>query len=102
RRHTRFARDWSSDVCSSDLLPKDFPFEENLPSPFSEKLDFPKDLEESESWDPSLKNGLRGLFFFISMQHHCCSFVVINKQPKFRSEERRVGKEATSRWGARS
>src|SRR5690606_40344893 len=23
RRHTRFSRDWSSDVCSSDLLPRD-------------------------------------------------------------------------------
>src|SRR5690606_39468423 len=23
RRHTRFSRDWSSDVCSSDLLPAD-------------------------------------------------------------------------------
>src|SRR5690606_41074727 len=22
RRHTRFSRDWSSDVCSSDLLPE--------------------------------------------------------------------------------
>src|SRR5271165_7482388 len=22
RRHTRFSRDWSSDVCSSDLLPR--------------------------------------------------------------------------------
>src|SRR5690606_40762833 len=22
RRHTRFSRDWSSDVCSSDLIPK--------------------------------------------------------------------------------
>src|SRR5690606_39507814 len=24
RRHTRFSRDWSSDVCSSDLLPPAF------------------------------------------------------------------------------
>src|SRR5690606_40545206 len=26
RRHTRFSRDWSSDVCSSDLDPKDQEF----------------------------------------------------------------------------
>src|SRR5690606_37399131 len=25
RRHTRFSRDWSSDVCSSDLLASDYP-----------------------------------------------------------------------------
>src|SRR5690606_39554966 len=25
RRHTRFARDWSSDVCSSDLQDEDWP-----------------------------------------------------------------------------
>src|SRR5690606_40390555 len=25
RRHTRFSRDWSSDVCSSDLLPATAP-----------------------------------------------------------------------------
>src|SRR5207302_2905610 len=25
RRHTRFSRDWSSDVCSSDLLRIDYP-----------------------------------------------------------------------------
>src|SRR5436305_6428365 len=26
RRHTRFGRDWSSDVCSSDLMLTSFPF----------------------------------------------------------------------------
>src|SRR5699024_11902515 len=34
RRHTRSKRDWSSDVCSSDLLlihPKDGPFSKLLP-----------------------------------------------------------------------
>src|SRR5690606_18736870 len=28
RRHTRFSRDWSSDVCSSDLKERDFPVTE--------------------------------------------------------------------------
>src|SRR5690606_40881807 len=27
RRHTRFSRDWSSDVCSSDLLPTCLPLD---------------------------------------------------------------------------
>src|SRR5690606_40837915 len=33
RRHTRFSRDWSSDVCSSDLCPaKSAPFASRLPN----------------------------------------------------------------------
>src|SRR5207302_6023119 len=30
RRHTRFSRDWSSDVCSSDLAPAQFAKEPRL------------------------------------------------------------------------
>src|SRR5690606_40511848 len=30
RRHTRFSRDWSSDVCSSDLTDADFEMRKNL------------------------------------------------------------------------
>src|SRR6266511_3100588 len=33
RRHTRFSRDWSSDVCSSDLPPA-----RSLPTPFPSNL----------------------------------------------------------------
>src|SRR5436309_5374319 len=33
RRHTRFSRDWSSDVCSSDLLPLEFPQLRSLSPP---------------------------------------------------------------------
>src|SRR5690606_40265587 len=33
RRHTRFSRDWSSDVCSSDLMPSSLPPAPRHPGP---------------------------------------------------------------------
>src|SRR3712207_7399672 len=83
RRHTRYWRDWSSDVCSSDLLSSPGPPNTSAGeihcshtphSPLcrgSSSRD-PCSLENSR---PSLPGGHRG-----------------------RSEERRVGKECRSRW----
>src|SRR2546421_5026238 len=84
RRHTRSDRDWSSDVCSSDLWQM---------HPFNRL------------------NGIRfqmpgacGKFFSNSQKHafpesigigrHHIKYLVIDD----RSEERRVGKECRSRW----
>src|SRR5439155_6576342 len=74
RRHTRWPRDWSSDVCSSDLYAgKAFEYmAAGLPLILS---DFPL---------------MRELFEPL----HCALFV----DPLQRSEERRVGKECRSRW----
>src|SRR5437660_10623632 len=68
RRHTRWPRDWSSDVCSSDLAVR-----------------FPADPRKRTA-DPGVATGLAytpvgGDVLFIE-----------------RSEERRVGKECRSRW----
>src|SRR5207249_6946828 len=64
RRHTRSKRDWSSDVCSSDLL-------------LAPVMALPRrPLSSSESTAS-------------------CSM-----RFSLRSEERRVGKECRSRWGA--
>src|SRR2546429_3540617 len=83
RRHTRCSRDWSSDVCSSDLLPR----------------------------EPS-QGQLRGNEYG-SHENERGGEVVIDsrggrggsdRQPpgfgddEIRSEERRVGKECRSRW----
>src|SRR5688572_32568609 len=71
RRHTRFDCDWSSDVCSSDLLAV---------------------LARSLALD-ALRRVLLGLplsFYLLSLA------VVLAGQ--IRSEERRVGKECRSRW----
>src|SRR5690606_40036204 len=76
RRHTRFSRDWSSDVCSSDLS-------EAL-------LDEAAEIVETDGSGDSMDDAL---------------FVVEHSQRRklasllqARSEERRVGKECRSRW----
>src|SRR5690606_39681740 len=82
RRHTRFSRDWSSDVCSSDL------------GLYSELDNF---LIVSISEVISLHEKCSGyqtnnsIFSDIYMME--CFEIIIS-----RSEERRVGKECRARW----
>src|SRR5690606_39779116 len=78
RRHTRFSRDWSSDVCSSDLvfcpksLPQRRPFRRGPPFPRARPGLRPPPRRRASH---SPKTPSRG-----------------------RSEERRVGKECRSGW----
>src|SRR5437763_3303965 len=90
RRHTRYIGDWSSDVCSSDLV--------------------------QSSRNPS-GHGVRAcdhrhaVLVFVLRDH--LGFSRIGRSPRrqsrprrqrsrsWRSEERRVGKEGRSRWSAR-
>src|SRR3712207_7365525 len=86
RRHTRYWRDWSSDVCSSDLLPL---------------------LALLVAYDY-----LRGAVSVATWQAHVDPQIAFDKFIGFgavpsvwlqehlwhRSEERRVGKECRSRW----
>src|SRR2546427_6158046 len=79
RRHTRFDCDWSSDVCSSDLIMR--ALQVHLVSGDSLTL-LRRPTHDVEAYELYLK----GRYFF-------------NKGgfgP--RSEERRVGKECRSRW----
>src|SRR2546429_5154136 len=90
RRHTRCSRDWSSDVCSSDLLRRIvyvspcrhrniFHYLEvffSTPRPF-----LPRQEHPSISWG-----------FFETRCLRC------SESATYRSEERRVGKECRSRW----
>src|SRR5690606_40342233 len=96
RRHTRFSRDWSSDVCSSDLAR--FTREEGC--------DFAQ-------FDSKVQQGvLRQIPYFSTLRTllHCfqncsvnlvryCFFITSSMRSSrtARSEERRVGKE--SRYG---
>src|SRR5690606_40461217 len=70
RRHTRFSRDWSSDVCSSDLLSRTEAFLTSYRSGVRTGDITP----ELSAWAAELLTGTR-----------------------LRSEERRVGKERRSR-----
>src|SRR5437660_6901572 len=100
RRHTRWPRDWSSDVCSSDLW-------ELVDSAFRiGGFDIEWDLEGD---DPALWRGYfsatRAPAVIVNPQLLRMSEpLIIQVDPSRaraelgRSEERRVGKECRSRW----
>src|SRR5688572_32416736 len=71
RRHTRFDCDWSSDVCSSDLL--------------------------DEAWRWS--DALRGTADLAAQDGPPVQAGISAGWRPARSEERRVGKECRPRWG---
>src|SRR5690606_39711088 len=80
RRHTRFSRDWSSDVCSSDLFASGTRI--LLFVILSNKIRVPeaKVIPVGQPLSRITKVG-------------CAKFLLVE-----RSEERRVGKECRSRW----
>src|SRR5699024_11951381 len=77
RRHTRSKRDWSSDVCSSDLGTTT----STLSSAINQNAFFLSDIPY--------------LFFMFSGRKDSAN----RKQMQIRSEERRVGKEGRARGG---
>src|SRR3712207_7384480 len=77
RRHTRYWRDWSSDVCSSDLF---YPM-----PPSSTPLGSGEPLERLAGY--RLGHGVGAV-----------ELPVADRVALARSEERRVGKECRSRW----
>src|SRR5690606_40612475 len=82
RRHTRFSRDWSSDVCSSDLEQRLFTWHSWL---------FPTDDQLLAR--PLHIGALRG-----EEPMQVVSGRIDRPTVHFRSEERRVGKECRCRW----
>src|SRR3989442_7920862 len=91
RRHTRCGRDWSSDVCSSDLKPLGGPAD-GKQTDSSEILYVngfdtnPVDaINQAKATGDRLNHGVRLVYHDLTT-------------PGVRSEERRVGKECRSRW----
>src|SRR5260221_2009585 len=88
RRHTRSLCDWSSDVCSSDLVFSQEPIGE------SEELPQHRTLPDG--------------FLAEDVERHPCQVTLVEYREqsrlvdqaasRARSEERRVGKECRSRW----
>src|SRR5439155_11258162 len=79
RRHTRWPRDWSSDVCSSDLA----------------------GAREAQSLGGILYFLSTTLFLLALVGSGCAGRRPVASRPPTqptRSEERRVGKECRSRW----
>src|SRR5690606_41183137 len=85
RRHTRFSRDWSSDVCSSDLI-TDLDLDEDITSLGLQVLA----LVVCKAGEDSASQMLRELKRIERNLPNATTVV--------RSEERRVGKECRSRW----
>src|SRR5690606_40868847 len=92
RRHTRFSRDWSSDVCSSDLILF-----------FVKKSPHKCRLFDYHYFDYSRNLTVTPDFTFLPKSF--ASQLVRRIQPcdavleiADRSEERRVGKESRCRW----
>src|SRR3712207_8138858 len=88
RRHTRYWRDWSSDVCSSDL-----------PSVL-DPSQWPLNLGSERDWgfQAEPNRHLDGRALSMSMGKGLGGGSSINVMVWARSEERRVGKECRSRW----
>src|SRR5690606_39296752 len=96
RRHTRFSRDWSSDVCSSDL---------DNPARFREQPAEPTSSEMDAFWHINGRLCCRCPYFSqksMKTTTHPDGFFHANRlHPRAfreaRSEERRVGKEGRRR-----
>src|SRR3989442_9313324 len=87
RRHTRCGRDWSSDVCSSDLFRSSMEYTLQGKGVYSMKGLLPERM--------ILNAQLDGNF---TIQKGSITNVDMTRLLQGRSEERRVGKECRSRW----
>src|SRR2546430_5244630 len=83
RRHTRFDCDWSSDVCSSDLV-------------WAATDSFYRRVLADESVSHFFKTTDMG--HLLARQSMFISMLLGGRVVYIRSEERRVGKECRSRW----
>src|SRR3712207_8692555 len=87
RRHTRYWRDWSSDVCTSDLS---LSFSSMNPCIFIHKFNpYPFHYSQLLNLFSSLSH---------SSSHKTFQLNLSINVPLQRSEERRVGKVCRSRW----
>src|SRR5258705_1934239 len=85
RRHTRCLSDWSSDVCSSDLVQaQDSQASSQAGQPVSGTI-----ATRIDSWVAPSVIGYKEIGQF---------YIRLAKEINWRSEERRVGKECRSRW----
>src|SRR3989442_2246434 len=92
RRHTRCGRDWSSDVCSSDLsLQLDPPPDRRQPVPRHPQIGALAVEHEIEKYLQLRPHEPDQVILLPQRDHHVLERVL-------RSEERRVGKEGRSRW----
>src|SRR5207249_7455704 len=92
RRHTRSKRDWSSDVCSSDLI--------EVKMSISQKTSSSSELEAGASLSVQGGFGPVSVAFAAHVNYKSSNTYSYSAEGSslLRSEERRVGKECRSRW----
>src|SRR5690606_40282516 len=100
RRHTRFSRDWSSDVCSSDLtLPRT-----DVIAAVRAALALHADPQRAVGQQRYMKSSLPYLGLTSPVLRKALGPVLADPAYRIaerdRSEERRVGKATVNRWGA--
>src|SRR5690606_40327669 len=88
RRHTRFSRDWSSDVCSSDLHRLRV----------LEQVDPPRLLQEQAARNKRAVHQRPGIVGKPGIKPGHQRPEIDLEHDEDRSEERRVGKEGRTRW----
>src|SRR5690606_40127420 len=100
-RHTRFSRDWSSDVCSSDLDVENY-------CRYLKRHGLHKKIEGVTVAAPKILKGtsprglarmLEGRTLARARRHGKHLFAQVD-DGRWRSEERRVGKEGRCGWAA--
>src|SRR5439155_13257094 len=92
RRHTRWPRDWSSDVCSSDLITPEMEYvaiRENLGREMLAEY-----IRDGEDFGAEIPDYVTPEF----VRSEVARGRAIIPSNVNRSEERRVGKECRSRW----
>src|SRR5207253_7466168 len=98
RRHTRWPRDWSSDVCSSDLRSTERRVSDRAPIFFlTRAMSFATGGPSTHLECAALRfpENLGPRFDEIAVPGDSC----VERELSCRSEERRVGKECRSRCG---
>src|SRR5690606_40046962 len=91
RRHTRFSRDWSSDVCSSDLELRPLVDLRGEADPFAAAHRLvAAERERSATYCRAM----------VDRQLYTYTLLRLTDSDVWRSEERRVGKERGTPWPA--
>src|SRR5690606_40112643 len=97
RRHTRFSRDWSSDVCSSDLSDQSTPCvaPQSTPEVVAMQADSPQATAMARS--TRMPTDQLAVWLSLTARMMIPKRELKNRIDSRRSEERRVGKECRAR-----
>src|SRR5690606_40920427 len=93
RRHTRFSRDWSSDVCSSDLLAEWIVLNQQLEKAAPAEVPLLVVLKRYHEHHGKKHTARGGEMSRIALEKAEAFFQPDEPVSALRSEERRVGKE---------